>query len=443
MDYFASIIGYDATKEELRRIAHTLKNAGHYEKLGIEAPHGLILYGPAGTGKTLMAECVVNASGRPAYVCRRNESNDTFIDKMKGVFKDAENNAPSIVVLDDMDKFANSDYDHRDAPEFVAVQSCIDNVRGKDVFVLATANENIKNLPKSLLRPGRFDRQICVGVPKGDDAVRIIEKYLSNKPVAKDIDPAVIASMLAGHSCATLETVVNEAGIIAVYACSESITTGHMIEAAMRAVYHVPAECLYDTDPVDLESQTTKAFVVWHEAGHAVMEELLMPGSVALVSARSKSEKNSHNGFTVKNWKEPSNSFQAEIFDVLVSLSGRAAIDIVYGLPDTGAKDDIARAYQGISGLLGDECVRGLWLHHPDYDYMSEDQYDDSDETRYARQIAASQALEDYYGKAKRTLIKNRAFLDKLAHALAEKSYLTAKEIAELKQGLVLEAPEA
>ena len=123
-------------------------------------------------------------------------------------------------------------------------------MRGTEVFVLATANENIKNLPGSLLRPGRFDRQICVAAPKGEDAVRIIAGYLANKPFAEDLDPELIASMLAGHSCATLETVVNGAGIIAAYSKSDRITTEHMIEASMRAVFHVPAECLYETDVV-------------------------------------------------------------------------------------------------------------------------------------------------------------------------------------------------
>lgn len=250
MNEFDDIIGYDATKEELVRIADTLKNAERYRRFGVTSPRGLILYGRPGTGKTLMANCLIKASGRPAFTCRRTESDNSFIDKMKAVFEEAEQNAPSIVLLDDMDKFANSDFRHRDAAEFVAVQSCIDNMRGTEVFVLATANENIKNLPGSLLRPGRFDRQICVETPKGEDAVRIIAGYLANKPFAEDLDPELIASMLAGHSCATLETVVNEAGIIAAYSKSDRITTEHMIEASMRAVFHVPAECLYETDVV-------------------------------------------------------------------------------------------------------------------------------------------------------------------------------------------------
>ena len=443
MNEFDDIIGYDATKEELVRIADTLKNAERYRKFGVTSPRGLILYGRPGTGKTLMANCLIKASGRPSFTCRRTESDNSFIDKMKAVFEEAEQNVPSIVLLDDMDKFANSDFQHRDAAEFVAVQSCIDNMRGTEVFVLATANENIKNLPGSLLRPGRFDRQICVETPKGEDAVRIIAGYLANKPFAEDLDPELIASMLAGHSCATLETVVNEAGIIAAYSKSDRITTEHMIEASMRAVFHVPAECLYETDVVDLSSRSTKSIVVWHEAGHAVMQELLVPGSVALVSAKSKSAKRNHSGFTVRNWREADDPLRAGIDEVLVGLSGRAAVDVVFGISDTGADDDIKRAFQTLSSLLGKSCADGFWLHSPTCGFFDEeDGYDDAEGIKQRRQMVASHMLEHYYGKAKRTLLRNRALLERLAAALAEKSYLTSKDIAQLKQGGSLETPD-
>lgn len=441
MNEFDRIIGYEATKEELVRIADSLKHTERYRACGVKAPSGAVMYGPPGTGKTTMAHCFVKASGRPAFICRRSEGDGTFIDKMKCVFEEAEQNAPSIVFLDDMDKFANSDRDHRDAPEFVAVQSCIDDLRGKEVFVLATANENIRNLPKSLLRPGRFDRRIAVDVPQGEDADRIIEAYLADKPHAEDLDPTVVAAMLAGHSCATLETVVNEAAIIAAYEQSETINTNHMIEASMRAVYHVPAECLYDTEPVDLDSATTKSFVVWHEAGHAVMEELIMPESVALVSAKSK--RRSHNGFTITNWKRPENPYLARLGDVLVALGGRAAVDVIFGMPDTGSDDDIARAFDTLASLVGPSGTHGLFMHrHGNSYYDDVDVFFDVSEMKFARQSAVGLMAEGYYGKAKRALIQNRTFLDRVAHALAEKSYLTAKDINELKEGLTLVRPD-
>lgn len=441
MSEFDNIIGYEATKEELKRIADSLKNPERYGALGADAPRGLVLYGRPGTGKTTMARCLIEATGRPAFTCRRTEGDDQFIDKMKAVFAEAEQNQPSIVFLDDMDKFANSDNKHPDAAQFVALQGCIDDLRGKKVFVLATANENIKNLPSSLLRPGRFDRSIAVDSPKGEDAVEIIKAYLAGKPCTEDLDPKVVAAMLTGHSCATLETVVNEAAIIAAYERSESITTRHMIEASMRAVYHVPAECLYDTEPVDIMRASAKSFVVWHEAGHAVMNELLMPESVALVSAKSK--RRSHNGFTITSWRPPENPYRAHIGEVMILLGGKAAIDVMFGYPDTGAEDDIQKASEYLCRLLGPSTTHGFHMHRHNVFWDDDfDNFQDSEDMRFARQSAQATLLEEYYGKTKRALIANLPFLTKLAEALAEKSYLTATEINALKQGLTLTPPE-
>lgn len=111
-----------------------------------------------------------------------NKGNDDFIGDITATFQKAKENAPCIVFLDDMDKFANEDNDHRDAEEYVAVQAGIDEVKNYDVFVLATANE-IWKLPKSLVRSGRFDRKIEVQCPTNSDASEIIEHYLSNKKV--------------------------------------------------------------------------------------------------------------------------------------------------------------------------------------------------------------------------------------------------------------------
>ena len=163
------IIGYSSIKRELRQISDTLKNREAYDKLGVSSPRGLLLYGEPGVGKSLMAAAIIEESGRPAYICRKDKPNGDFVKYIKETFDKAAENAPSIVFLDDMDKFTNGDERHPDAEEYVTVQSCIDEVRGKEVFVLATVN-NIRNLPRSLRRAGRFDRTIEVEAPRGRDA---------------------------------------------------------------------------------------------------------------------------------------------------------------------------------------------------------------------------------------------------------------------------------
>ena len=140
MSKFDMIIGYNAVKKELKQIADTLKNREYYEKLGVSAPRGLLLHGEPGVGKSLMAAAIIEASGRKAFICRKDQPNGDFVKHIKETFDKAMAEAPSIVLLDDMDKFANGDEDHPDAEEYVTVQSCIDEAKHKEVFVLATVN---------------------------------------------------------------------------------------------------------------------------------------------------------------------------------------------------------------------------------------------------------------------------------------------------------------
>ena len=212
MKAFDKIIGYVPLKQELMQISDTLKNREFYDKLGVCAPRGLLLYGEPGVGKSLMAGAVIEESGRPVFRCRKDEPNGDFVKKIKATFEKAAENAPSIVFLDDMDKFANGDESHPDAEEYVTVQSCIDETKGKEVFVLATANDT-DCLPESLLRAGRFDRTIEVGLPMGEDAIEIVAYYLKSKRLWRGLTPLPIAKIMIGHSCAILETVLNEAGL--------------------------------------------------------------------------------------------------------------------------------------------------------------------------------------------------------------------------------------
>ena len=230
MSKFDSIIGYTTVKKELLCIADTLKNREAYDKLGVQAPRGLLLHGVPGVGKSLMASAVIEESGRPCFTCRKDRPNGDFVNEIRATFEKAVENAPAIVFLDDMDKFSNGDPRHPDTEEYVTVQSCIDEVKGKEVFVLATVN-NIRNLPASLRRAGRFDRTIRMSAPRGKDAEDIIRHYLKGKKFVADVDAGVLARIMDGHSCAVLETVINEAGMFAGYERSDRITMEHLVMA--------------------------------------------------------------------------------------------------------------------------------------------------------------------------------------------------------------------
>ena len=169
MKEFDAIIGYSAVKKELEQIADVLKNDVPYKRLGVTPPHGLLIHGEPGVGKTLMATALVKASGRKVFICRKDQPNGDFVKAIKNAFDQAASETPSIIFLDDMDKFSNGDERHPDAEEYVTVQSCIDEIRDKEVFVLATAN-NLRCLPRSLLRAARFHHIIPIDAPHGEDA---------------------------------------------------------------------------------------------------------------------------------------------------------------------------------------------------------------------------------------------------------------------------------
>ena len=159
MSEFNKIIGYKDVKSELIRLCDIIKNGEKYKTLGVVLAGGMLLDGDPGVGKTLMANCFIQESGRRAFICRKNKPDGEFVNEIKRIFNEAAENAPSIILLDDMDKFANGDDNHKNAVEYVTVQSCIDEIKGKDVFVLATTN-GTRNLPASLIRAG--DRKSVV-----------------------------------------------------------------------------------------------------------------------------------------------------------------------------------------------------------------------------------------------------------------------------------------
>lgn len=429
MNPFDKIIGYSSVKRELRQISDTLKNRETYDKLGVSAPRGLLLYGEPGVGKSLMARVVIESSGRKVFCCRKDSPNGDFIKKIKATFDDALQNAPSIVFLDDMDKFANGDERYPDAEEYVTVQSCIDEAKNKQVFVLATVN-NIRCLPRSLYRAGRFDRTIEVKAPRGEDAVKIISYYLQTKNFVKGIDPVVIAKIMDGKSCAELETVINEAGLYAGYERAEAITMKHFLKACLRTVFHV-----FPDDGNDFEEgqgnlacnrsdhDATITQIIYHEAGHVVVSEILCPGSVTLVSAYNTSwEKGGFTSYYNDNKKTPLYWRKSRIIG---SLGGIAAVEQKFGISDIGCENDLNQAFDLTKEQVVNTCTNGLHLHATEYSsserLMSEQE-----------QVIATE-VEKYYRKAKEILSLNWKFFEKVASTLVQKKLLSSVDIQKIK----------
>jgi len=418
MSAFDKVIGYERIKEELMQICDMIHNKKVYDEIGAKLPHGILLSGNPGLGKTLLAKSFIDESGLKAYTVRRNKASDNFIDEITATFEKAKKNEPSIVLLDDMDKFANEDASHRDAEEYIAVQTGIDDVKNNEVFVIATVNDRRK-LPHSLIRSGRFDRKIEITCPKEDDARAIIEYYLSDKKVSDSVNMEDLSKMISYSSCAELETILNEAAIRAAYARKQYVEMDDLVEAVLKMEYDSPD----NYSKSSLESIRKTAL---HEAGHLVVCEALVPGSIGMVSIRPVT-RNKTAGFT-HGCKE----FIEDYHSILVSLAGNSAVSMYYAEDyDSGSRSDIEKAVDIISNGVKNDATRGFAM------MGIETEYNNISETSHARLEAVIQAeLERFSLKAREILIKNRIFLEKATQALMEKETLLYSDICEIKKGV-------
>lgn len=420
MSEFDKVIGYESIKYELKRVCDVLKNFDKYEKLGVKQPAGILLHGDVGLGKTLMANCFAKETGWNVYILRKGKPNGDFVKEISEIYETAKNNQPAIVVLDDLDKYSNEDEKHRNSDEFITVQSCIDDMKGLKVFTVATTNE-MDFFPKSLLRAGRFDKVIEIEKPKGEDCKKIIEYYLSQKKYVSNLDIDEIAKILDNSSCAELEAVVNEAGMYAGSQNKDVIDTDDIIRACMRVMFNAP-------ETLSKENQKNIAKIAYHEAGHAVINEILEPNSVNLLSvckyegdvggvtSCSKNE----NYFYKKKYMEDR---------IVCLLGGKAATELVYGEIDIGAETDIERAFHIAKRFINNYCTYGFNTYYWNYREHSQEYM-----VRTENQVATE--INRYYYEAKKILVENREFLDELAKALVEKQTLRAKDIKNIKQKL-------
>lgn len=410
------IIGYDTIKTELMQISDMVKNPDIYRKIGAKLPKGILLYGRPGLGKSLMAKCFIEDCGLKTYTLRRNKASEDFVDEITKAFRDAGRCEPAIIFLDDMDKFANEDEDHRDAEEYVAIQAGIDEVKDKEVMVFATAND-IRKLPPSLKRAGRFDRKIEVEVPSEEDAHKIIEHYLSEKSLADDVNTEDLANMISYNSCAELETVINEAAIYAAYERKEKVEMEHAVKAVLTMKYRVPED--YNKTPGEEERKTAA-----HEAGHLVVAEALKPGSVGLVSIRVTGSEH-REGF-IHVCKEINGED-----DIMVSLAGKAAAEMFY--PEECAKgcsEDLEHAAERIRDYISVDGGVGLSILD-----VTNAQFPKSSDNYKSRNEAIVHAeLERYMRQTRGLLYKNRAFLEKAVDELMSKGTLLYSDIRRIRE---------
>lgn len=414
MNIFDNVIGYSYEKQELLRLCDVLRHREKYEALGITLPKAILLYGEPGLGKTLMAKAFIAETGRKVIHCKKNKSNGEFVDEIKKTFEEAISTAPSIIFFDDMDKFAEDNLQQNcNKEEFVAIQTGLEDIVNKDVFVIATAND-IHNLPESLLRVGRFGKKIQFSAPSFEDSVKIISHYLASKKVSSEVKPESLAHILLGHSCAMLESVINEAGIYAAYSDSSEITLDNIRDAVSKVmIERIPLS----------NSNPTKPMIAYHEAGHAVMQ-LLAHNSVGCVAIGKCGQNGLGVGICTLNKRQLVDYEEFHNY-ILMLLAGKAGSELQFGTIDTGVERDIEEAMTVIRDNLQLSIMHGFEYCYTTYSFDHSQSYRQLDKI----QEKAVRLLEEYYNEAKVLLIKHKNLLDAIANELIEKEILIYDDI--------------
>ena len=344
---FDDVAGADEEKEELSEIVDFLKDPSHFNKLGARIPRGVLLVGPPGTGKTLLARAVAGEANVPFFSISGSDFVEMYVgvgaSRVRDLFNEAKKNSPSIIFIDEIDAVGR----HRgagmggghDEREQTLNQLLVemDGFEANDGIIVMAATNRADILDKALLRPGRFDRQVFVGLPDVKGREEILKVHTKNKPLAPDVSLKVIAQRTAGFAGADLENLVNEAALLAARRSRKAITMEDIEEASMK-VMAGPEKKSRVVTPEE------KKLTAYHEAGHAVAgfyckhhprvhEITIIPRGQA-------------GGYTMYlPEKDRSYVTKGEMFeDIVSSLGGRVAEQLILDDISTGASNDLQQA---------------------------------------------------------------------------------------------------
>ena len=415
MDKFdEKVIGYDSIKETLRQIADVLKRPEAYKEKGVFMPRGLLMESAPGLGKSLMASILMEESGRKSFVFRRINEGNTFLGEMKDIFDVAKEEAPSILLLEDLNLYVESNSPY--APEWACLQACIDETSDADIFVIATTNDT-RYMPQSLLRPGRFDYILNLNPPLGKTAENIVSYYLRDKNLAKDVQISDIVKAMPQVSCATLETVMNLAAINSVYRDHAHVQKEDIIDALLKVVYNLrKADC--EEDPQEHQ------MIAVHEAAHAVVGEVLHSGSIGIITIRGSHGAigGMESGFAV--YAKSEEEFQDEI---IKTLAGKAGTALIYGIMDIRAAADIKKADQLLDIWLCHFAGGGFSGVEPSENRLSEPRLSYNEAIKSAK-------LEELYRRAYKILYDNRDYLLAVQKELLEHETLLNSDLAKIRE---------
>ena len=444
---FAQVAGLEEEKEELEEIVDFLKSPKKYIQVGARIPKGVLLVGPPGTGKTLLAKAVAGEAGVPFFTISGSDFVEMFVgvgaSRVRDLFEEAKKNAPCIIFIDEIDAVARrrgtgmgGGHDEREQTLNQLLVE-MDGFGVNEGIIVMAATNRVDILDPAILRPGRFDRKVMVGRPDIKGREEILKVHAKGKPLSEEIDLQQIAQTTAGFTGADLENLLNEAAIVAAKDDRAFIVQEDIKKSFVKV--GIGAE-----KKSRIISDKEKRITAFHEAGHAILFHVLPDVgpvySVSIIPTGAGAA-----GYTMP-LPERDDMFHTRgkmIQDIIVSLGGRVAEELVFDDITTGASQDIKQATRlakamvtkyGMSDNIGlicydnddDEVFIGRDLAHTRG-------YGENVATEIDKEI--KRIIDECYEKARELITMHRKVLDACAELLLEKEKIGQKEFEALFEG--------
>ena len=439
---FKDVAGLDEEKEEMIEVVDFLKNPQKYFMMGARIPKGILLVGPPGTGKTLLARAVAGEAGVPFYTISGSDFVEMFVgvgaSRVRDMFKTAKATAPCIVFIDEIDAVGRQrgaglggGHDEREQTLNQLLVE-MDGFSGNSGIIVMAATNRADILDPALLRPGRFDRQITISKPDFRGREAILKVHARNKKFSPRVNFTDVAKRTPGFSGADLENLLNEAALLAARENCKEIKIYHIDEAVDRVMMGPAKKSRKYSD-------TEKALVAYHEAGHAVIGlKLKKAHKVQKVTIIPRGQAGGYNLMTPEEetFLETKETLTAEITGL---LAGRIAEELVFNQMSTGAHNDFQRATAiaramvaeyGMSSLGPVQYERETGSVFLGRDYMKEKNFSDQIALEIDQEVR--KIIEECYKQGEELLKEHRQLLDLIALHLVEIETLTREDIKEL-----------
>lgn len=440
---FADVAGLTEEKEQLEEIVDFLKAPKKYTELGARIPKGVLMVGPPGTGKTLLAKAVAGEAGVPFFSISGSDFVEMFVgvgaSRVRDLFQEAKRNAPCIIFIDEIDAVARrrgsglgGGHDEREQTLNQMLVE-MDGFGVNEGIIVMAATNRVDILDPAFLRPGRFDRRVEVGRPDVRGREEILKVHAKNKPLGDDVNLEEVARTSAGMTGADLENLLNESAIVAARDDRNFITKADITKAFIKVGIGLEKKSR-------IVSEKDKKITAYHESGHAILFHVLPDmGPVHTVSIIPTGMGAA--GYTMP-LPEKDEMFETKgrmLQNIIVSLGGRIAEEIIFDDITTGASQDIKQATAlatnmvtkyGFSDRIGminygddDEVFIGRDLGHT---------------RNYSEKVASTiddevkKIIDECYQKARKILDDNREILDKCAALLIDKERINQSEFEAL-----------